>query len=356
METTQTSNKAKVKNQVIETTLIGKEEVFKILSVAKALGLPVLLIGSPGVSKTGSVLDHAKAFCGGDFDATLDKTFILETDEGTKSSEIKGTLDVKKLVLDNEFGMSTPITKAEYIVINEVDKASSGLRNAMLGVMNEKVLFNGDTKTKCNWKVFVATANEIPKEEIGSPFWDRFQIKFKVDRISNAQMMKYYKQGDKGFKTTVNVPDPTEEEIQAVAVPLDKLEVFLGLCSKQLTDRTLSFVPRMARVVSLIYNCGIESALVKVCDLLTNNKSLSQELHKKLAPQEKRAILDKVDMLSGITDETQLQNAVQEIENLVNKYEAAKKLSETDLEEIANVINSVMENHPIASIQGIDIN
>lgn len=349
------TEKAKLVKQIIDTGLIGKEEVFRILSVAKALNLPILLIGSPGTSKTACVLDHAKAFSGGDFGETLKNTFILETDEGTKSSEIKGTLDVKKLVIDNEFGMSTPITDARYIVINEVDKASSGLRNAMLGVMNEKVLFNGANKIPCKWEVFVATANEIPKEEVNSPFWDRFQIKFRVDRVSTAQMMKYFKQGDKKFTNKVSVINPTPEQIDAVDVSLEKLEVFLGHVGKRLTDRTLSFVPKMTRVVSLIYECSMESALVKVCDLLTNDKTLANELHKKLAPKEKREILDKVDLLPGIQDEDQLNKAVQEIENLVNKYEASKKLTEIDLNEISAVIENVMKNHPIANFQGIDL-
>jgi len=46
----------------IETSLINKEEVFKMLALAEATGLPCLLIGQPGVAKTKTVVDYAKAW------------------------------------------------------------------------------------------------------------------------------------------------------------------------------------------------------------------------------------------------------------------------------------------------------
>lgn len=165
----------------IETSLINKEEVFKMLALAEATGLPCLLIGQPGVAKTKTVVDYAKAWLNKDGKMTAkdfaEKIYILETDEGTKASEIKGMPDLGKLFTDNEYSLSTPIADAEIVIINEVDKASSAIRNAMLGVMNEKFLFNGKHKIPCKWKLFIATCNEIPKEEKGSPFWDRFMLK-----------------------------------------------------------------------------------------------------------------------------------------------------------------------------------
>jgi len=57
------------------------------------------------------------------------------------------------------------LASSDIVVINEVDKASSNVRNSLLGVMNEKFLFNGKSKIPCNWQLFVATCNEIPKED-----------------------------------------------------------------------------------------------------------------------------------------------------------------------------------------------
>lgn len=354
--TTQTTGTevSRMNQEVIKTQLIGKEEVFKILAIGKAMGTPILLIGQPGVSKTACVLDYAKANYGGDYAKMMQEAFILETDEGTKSSEVKGTLDIEQLVMDNKYAINAPITSAKYVVINEVDKASSGLRNALMGIMNEHILFSGKEKVPCEWNTFVATCNEIPKEEIKSPFWDRFLIKHTVERVTAAQMLKYFKNGDKDFHLEIKQNCPTEDQVKAVNVPHEKLEIFMGSVRNRITDRTLTFVPKLTRVISLIYGIGIDSALVKAAVMLTGDTSLGKELDKKLAPAEKRAVLDKIDLLSGIQDEGQLQSATTEIENLVNKYEKAGKLTEQDIAEITKVIEDVMRTHPIVNFQGID--
>ena len=43
--------------RTIDTSLINKEEVFKMLALAESTGLPCLLIGSPGVAKTKTIID-----------------------------------------------------------------------------------------------------------------------------------------------------------------------------------------------------------------------------------------------------------------------------------------------------------
>ena len=138
-----------IKNQrTFETSLMGKDEVFKLLSLAEALRLGILLVGPPGTGKTKIVTDYTK----GMFDLTNkaevkhfneEGVFMLETDEGTKSSEIKGVVNLEKLVTENKYEIDSHITKADTIIINEVDKASSALRNALLGIMNGRILFNG---------------------------------------------------------------------------------------------------------------------------------------------------------------------------------------------------------------------
>ncbi len=345
-----------MQQEVIKTSLIGKEEVFRILAVAKAMGTPVLLIGEPGVSKTACVLDYAVANYAGDKDLMMKEAFILETDEGTKSSEVKGTLDIEALVMDNKYAINAPITTAKYLVINEVDKASSGLRNALMGIMNEHILFSGKEKIACSWDTFVATCNEIPKEEIKSPFWDRFLIKHKVERVTAAQMIKYFKAGDKDFSITIKQNVPTQEQIKEVSVPIEKLEAFMSLVRPKITDRTLTYVPKLVRVISLIYGISVDSALVKAAVMLTSDTNLGKELDKKLAPAEKRAVLDKVDLISGIQDEGQLQSAISDIENMVNKYEKNGKLTENDVKEIAKIIEDIMKNHPIVNFNSIEIN
>ncbi len=341
--------------RTFETSLMGKEEVFKLLSLAEALKLAILLVGPPGTAKTKIVTDYTK----GMFDLTdqdqvkhfnEEGVFMLETDEGTKSSEIKGIVNLEKLVTENKYEIDAHITKADTIIINEVDKASSALRNALLGIMNERVLFNGKDKVGCKWRLFVATCNEIPKDEINSPFWDRFQLKLTVNRLAAGELVKYYKGGDRNYKAKIKISVPTPEAIDKVVVAPDKLEKFINVAYKNCSDRTLSFVPLMARAISLVYNCSVDKALIKACELLVD-KSTAEKLSKELLSAEKRAVMDKVDMISGMSNENQIEKAMEEIEKMVGNFAAQGKFSQSDLSELKQLVEAAMVNHPYYKIE-----
>jgi hypothetical protein len=342
-------------NRSFVTSLMGKEEPFKLLQVAEALGLGILLVGPPGTGKTNIVVDYTK----GMFDMNnpdhvehynQSGVFMLETDEGTKSSEVKGVIDLQALVTDNRYRIDSPITQADTVIINEVDKASSALRNSLLGIMNEKILFNGKEKIPCKWRLFVATCNEIPKDEVGNPFWDRFLLKITVNRLQAGEMMKYFKNGHKNYQQTVKVKVPSAADIDAVVIPIDKLEKFLNVAHKVCSDRTLSNVPRMAAAVSLVYGCSIDKALIKACELLVD-KSTAEKLSKELLSPEKRSVMDKVDMISSMTSESQINKAMEDIEKLVGNYASQGKFSQNDLTELKQLIEAAMVNHPYYQIE-----
>jgi MoxR-like ATPase len=305
-------SKIVIKGQrTFETSLLGKDEVFRLLSLAEALQLGILLVGPPGTGKTKIVTDYTK----GMFDLTNPDEIRHFNNEG-----------VFMLVTENKYEIDSHITKADTIIINEVDKASSALRNALLGIMNERILFNGKDKVPCQWKLFVATCNEIPKDEVGSPFWDRFALKMTVNRLAAGELIKYYKGGDKNYKTKIKISVPTKTQIEAVNIAPDKLEKFINVAYKSCSDRTLSFVPMMARAISLVYNCSVDKALI-------------------------RAVMDKVDMISGMTNENQIERAMEEIEKMVGNFAAQGKFSTSDLSELKQLVEAAMVNHPYYKIE-----
>ena len=340
----------------IETSLINKEEVYKMLALAEATGLPCLLIGQPGVAKTKTVVDYAKAWLNKDGKMTAkdfaEKIYILETDEGTKASEIKGMPDLGKLFTDNKYELSTPIADAEIVIINEVDKASSAIRNAMLGVMNEKFLFNGKHKIPCKWKLFVATCNEIPKEEKGSPFWDRFMLKHTVNRVSAGEMVKYYNKGGRDYREKFSIGIPNKAEINEVEISANKLEKYLEVGYGSSSDRTLTFVPTLSKAVSYIWDISVDKALVKTAQIMIDQVAGS-ELQNKLMSPEVKAVMSKVEMLHSYQTNEQLELAIAEIEGLVNTYATRGIMDSGQINEIEISMQYILQNHP-ARVDDVD--
>ena len=273
------------------------------------------------------------------------KMYILETDEGTKASEIKGMPDLQTLFTENKYELNTPIADADIVIINEVDKASSAIRNAMLGVMNEKFLFNGKHKIPCKWKLFIATCNEIPKDEQDSPFWDRFMLKMTVNRVSAGEMAKYYEKGARNYREKFAIGIPNKAEIAAVEIPVKKLEKYLEVGYTKSSDRTLTFVPGLAKAVSYIWDISVDKALVKTAQIMIDQNAASN-LQNKLMSSEVKAVMSKVEMLHSHSTSEQLELAVAEIESLINAYTSRGVLDEGQVEEIEMSMQYIISNHP----------
>lgn len=215
----------------------------------------------------------------------------------------------------------------------------------MLGVMNEKFLFNGKHKIPCKWKLFVATCNEIPKDEVGSPFWDRFMLKQTVNRVSAGELVKYYNKGARNYKERFNIGVPTKAEIDNVVVPPNKLEKYLEVGYNSSSDRTLTFVPMLTKAVSYIWDISVDKALVKTANIMISTTAGS-ELQNKLMSPEVKGVMSKVEMLHSYTTNEQLELAIAEMESLINAYTSRGVMDSTQVEEIEASMQYILSEHP----------
>lgn len=330
----------------VTSHLIGKNELLRLLALARATGLPLLFVGDKGVAKTQTFTTFAQAILSSDEGRQLNEReallhpglFILETNPHTRSSEVVGRVDVKKLVTEKEYQLLSPITSAKYVLINEIDKAGGAVRDALLSIMNEKVVFNGHEKVPCVWDMFVATCNSIPEDEIGNHFWDRFVLKYHVSRISASQVLKIFN----GLPArTLNLKIPTFQEIMDVEIPEEKLSKFLDVCYKKTSDRTLTKVPMIAKAISIIWGVDINQSLVKTAEIICG-KNEANNLSQTLLSPEMKGILNEINMLQMISDESQIDSKVDDIQKKVESLVRTGKFTSNDVKEINAVMQSIL--------------
>lgn len=318
--------------RTINTNLMKKLETFKVMALGEAMNTPILLIGVPGVAKTAAVIDYAKASLGKLKDEDL---FLLETDEGTRSTAIKGNVDLKELTTNNIYKVNSPVTRAKVVIVNEIDKASASLRNSLLGVMNERVLFNGSEKVPCIWTNFIATCNEIPSDEIDSPFWDRFLITHEVVRLSPNDMLNYYAKGGKTFRQNHNIQLPEEADLNAISLDADKLKKVIDLVHDKLSDRALSFLPLLVKNVMCVWKLNQDRGLVKTVELLVD-KATAKTLAKTLVPAEIRAIYDIIDAIGQSVSTDEYNKQYDKLESAYAEANGKGLITKSDEADLAN--------------------
>lgn len=314
----------------INTNLMKKLETFKVMALGEAIQTPILLIGPPGVAKTAAVIDFAKASLG---KLKGEDLFLLETDEGTKSNAIKGNVDLEALTTENKYKVDSPVTRAKVVVVNEIDKASASLRNSLLGIMNERVLFNGKEKLPCKWNNFIATCNEIPDDEKDSPFWDRFLITHDVKRLSPADMMKYYNKGGKTFRQNHNITMPEQADIDAITLDPAKLKTVLDEMHASLSDRALSFLPILIKNVMCVWGFDESRGMIKTAELLVG-KTAAKNLAKNLVPAPVRAVYDAIDTIGMCVSPSDYNEAYDKFEKMFVAAEKMNLLTDSDKEQM----------------------
>lgn len=360
-----------MKTRIVKTGMISRTEMFRMMALAESVNHGLLFVGAVGTGKTRVVLDYIASEIQSEYannvtddteepseadivqarstNESINKTinsddiFILETDEGTRASAVKGIVDIQKLVLENVYDMITPIATAKTILINEVDKASGPMRNSLLGVMNERRIFNGKNKIPCDWEMFIATCNIIPEDEMGSPFWDRFPLKCEVSRITSTQLLKYFEEGGEQREQIITLKIPEFKDMESLVIPQEKMEKFLGVAYEHCSDRTLVMVPKIVKAITFIWRCSLDKAFIKCAELLIN-KSAASKLSQELLSPEMKIIHNAIQMIQVADSEDRRKQEIENVKNLVTKYLKEGKITPDQIREMEHIVASIADS------------
>jgi len=149
---------------------VGREEEAKVLTLALLTKEHVVLIGEPGTAKSALARRAAELLNA--------KFFMYLLTKYTEPAELFGALDVNAL----KQGIYKRITKdrlpeSELAFLDEIFNANSAILNALLSLLNERVLYDGYNVIKVPLRTLISASNRVPDEPELEALYDRLLLR-----------------------------------------------------------------------------------------------------------------------------------------------------------------------------------
>ena len=163
----------------LTTGLTERRAEAKLLLLAAIAGEHVLLIGPPGTGKS-LLARRLASLCQG-------RSFEHLMTPFTTPEEILGPISLLALQEDKVVRkVEGYLPHADVAFLDEIFKASSGVLNSLVSVLNERVFDNGADKCKIPLWCLVGASNELPDPATAmDALYDRFLLRKNVSCVSD---------------------------------------------------------------------------------------------------------------------------------------------------------------------------
>ena len=162
----------------LEQGLVERRRVLRLALLGALAGEHTLLIGPPGTAKSELARRLHLAFRDASYFERLLTRFSVP-------EELFGPLSISALEQDRyERQTAGYLPQASIAFIDEVFKANSAILNALLTLLNERQFDNGAGRQPCPLISVIAATNEVPEDEVGEAFFDRFLLRLPVAPVS----------------------------------------------------------------------------------------------------------------------------------------------------------------------------
>lgn len=164
--------------QEIERGLVQRRTTVRLALLAALAGEHSLLIGPPGTAKSELARRLRLAFKDAAYFERLLTRFSVP-------EELFGPLSLSALEQDRyERQTAGYLPQASIAFIDEVFKANSAILNALLTLLNERLFDNGAGRQACPLISVIGATNEVPEDEVGEAFFDRFLLRLPVAPVN----------------------------------------------------------------------------------------------------------------------------------------------------------------------------
>ncbi|MUM65491.1 AAA domain-containing protein [Acidianus infernus] len=156
--------------EALWSPFVGREEEAKVITLALLSKEHVVLIGEPGTAKSALARRAAELLNA--------KFFMYLLTKYTEPAELFGALDINAL----KQGVYKRITKdrlpeSEIAFLDEIFNANSAILNALLSLLNERVIYDGYNIIKVPLRTLISASNRVPDEPELEALYDRLLLR-----------------------------------------------------------------------------------------------------------------------------------------------------------------------------------
>jgi MoxR-like ATPase len=169
--------------KILNTLVIGHEDFIKALMLATTSGEHIVVIGPPGTAKSYTVRLFAKLVNANFYQYLLTKF--------TSFDEIFGTVDIISLS-KGEFRRNwSRIINSEFVFLDEIFKANSAILNALLSLLQERIVYDPMSGSPVETKLHTAVgaSNEVPEDPELQALYDRFAIRVFINYLDDDKAL-----------------------------------------------------------------------------------------------------------------------------------------------------------------------